>query len=319
MKSEISGPIAVLGIFVADASFRGTRLPKMGETLLGDAFHLSPGGKGSNQAVAAARAGKDAGGMVGFVGKLGQDAFATLAYELWKQAGVIPHVTVGEHATGAAAIFIETHTGNNAIIVCPSIGTAFREEELEPHRQVIESAQIFLTQLEVPIEVAQAGLKMAREAGGVTILNPAPARPLEDNMLKLCHYVTPNETEAEAMTGITVDSMEGARRAAEILCEKGVGCAIITLGERGAYVHGHAHGGERGEISTLIPAIKVEKIVETTGAGDAFNGGFAVALAEGKDVIQAVQFGCATAGLSVTKKGAADSMPTRKDIEQWLK
>jgi ribokinase len=301
-------PIVILGIFVADTAYRAERQPKMGETILGKSFVLGPGGKGSNQSVAAAMAG----GKVHFITRLGDDAFADIARATWGRAGVHPEVTIdAESYTGAAYIFIEDATGNNAIIVSPGAAGRVSVEDVEAKRTLIESAAIFVTQLEQPIPAAHRALEIARAAGVTTILNPAPAAPLTDAMLGLCDYVTPNESEAESLTGIPVRSIADAERAADALIARGVGAAIITLGSNGALYRDKTR-------SVHVPVISAGPVVETTGAGDAFNGGFAVALSEGRDVVDAVRFGCATAGISVTRPGTAPSMPARAEIDTLL-
>ena len=301
-------PIVILGIFVADTAYRAERQPKMGETILGKSFVLGPGGKGSNQAVAAAMAG----GKTHFITRLGRDAFADIAQATWARAGVIPEVTIdADSYTGAAYIFIEDATGNNAIIVAPGAAGRVSTADVDASRALIESAAIFLTQLEQPIPAAQHALKIARAAGVTTILNPAPAAHLSDDILALCDFITPNETEAEALTGLPVTSIPQAETAADVLLAKGVGTVIITLGANGALYRDRTR-------SVHVPVISAGPVVETTGAGDAFNGGFAVALSEGQSVIDAVRFGCATAGISVTRPGTAPSMPSRAEIDTLL-
>ena len=302
------GHIAILGVFVADTSYRADRAPKMGETIMGKSFALGPGGKGSNQSVAAARAG----GEVHFITRLGQDPFADMALSTWKGAGVTPQVT--QHAdsyTGAAYIFVEEATGNNAIIVCPGAGMEITPEDVEARSDIIGGASVFVTQLEQPIDAAMRGLQIARAGGAVTILNPAPAAPLPDEIYPLCDYVTPNESEAESLTGVAVTDVASATRAAEVFLSKGTRNALITLGENGALLHD-------GSRAVHVPAFNAGTVVETTGAGDAFNGGFAVALAEGLDPAEAVRFGAATAGISVTRPGTAPSMPSREEIAALL-
>jgi ribokinase len=280
----------------------------MGETIIGNSFALGPGGKGSNQAVAAARLGAD----VTFLSKLGRDPFADMALKTWADAGVKPMVTQSDDdATGAAYIFIEEATGDNAIIICPGVAATIAISDVESNADLIGAAAAFMTQLEQPMDAAVRGLEIAREAGVRTILNPAPASSLPEGMLALCDYVTPNETEAEALTGVAVSSPDDARRAAEVFLSKGVGAAVITLGERGALFHTARH-------SELVPAVDAGPVVETTGAGDAFNGGFATALARGDDPLDAVRFGCAAAGISVTRPGTAPSMPTLADVEALM-
>ena len=301
-------PIVILGIFVADTSYRAQRQPKMGETILGKSFVLGPGGKGSNQAVAASMAG----GKTHFITRLGDDAFAEIAQATWKKAGVHPEITIDPDSyTGAAYIFIEDATGNNAIIVSPGAAGRVSTADVDANKLLIESASIFVTQLEQPIPAAHHALQIARSAGVTTILNPAPAAPLSDDILALCDYITPNETEAEALTGLPVTTIAQAEAAADALLAKGVGTVIITLGSNGALYRDRTR-------SVHVPVISAGPVVETTGAGDAFNGGFAVALSEGQNVTDAVRFGCATAGISVTRAGTAPSMPSRAEIDALL-
>jgi ribokinase len=301
-------PIVILGIFVADTAYRAARQPKMGETILGTSFVLGPGGKGSNQSVAAAMAG----GKTHFITRLGRDAFADIARATWAKAGVIPEVTEDpESYTGAAYIFLEEATGNNAIIVAPGAAGRVSVADVEAKKALIESAAVFVTQLEQPIPAAHRALETARAAGVTTILNPAPAAALTDAMLALCDYITPNESEAESLTGIPVVTVQDAERAADALMARGVGAVIITLGANGALYRDATR-------SVHVPVISAGPVVETTGAGDAFNGGFAVALSEGRDVIDAVRFGCATAGISVTRAGTAPAMPARAEIDALL-
>lgn len=297
--------VAVLGIFVADTSFRAPRQPNMGETLIGSQFSLGPGGKGSNQAVAVARLGVP----VSMITSLGRDDFAGIADKMWETEGVTPVVTrLDDTYTGAAYIFIEEETGNNAIIVCPGAAATISAEQVEAARQTIEDASVFITQLEQPVEAARRGLEIARAAGVITIFNPAPAVSVDDGIFALCDYLTPNESETEGLTGVAVKSVHDARKAAAIFLAKGVGTAVITLGEDGVLVHNR-------EISEHLPAIKVGPVVETTGAGDAFNGGMAAAMARGMPPLEAARFGCAVAGISVTRPGTAPSMPTLEETK----
>jgi len=301
-------PIVILGVFVADTAYRAVRQPKLGETILGNDFKLGPGGKGSNQSVAAARLGAD----IAFVTRLGNDAFADLAKKTWEDAGVTPVVTFDpESYTGAAYIFVEEATGNNAIIISPGAAAKIAIADIEANADLIRSASVFVTQLEQPLPAAVRALEIARQAGVTTILNPAPAASLDDRIFTLCDYLTPNETETEELTGMPVTSIEEARAAGDALLKKGVGGAVITLGERGVLYHD-------GKTSEVVPAFKAGAVVETTGAGDAFNGGFATGLAEGMPPLEAVRFGCAVAGISVTRPGTAPSMPTRAEVRDLL-
>lgn len=300
------GQVVILGVFVADTAYRADRMPKMGETIMGNSFALGPGGKGSNQAVACARMGA----QTHMISKLGRDDFAKLALETWAEAGVTPHVEQIAHSyTGAAHIFIEESTGDNAIIIAPGAAALIGTGDIDAQTDLIAGADVFVTQLEQPMEAAVRGLQIARDAGVATILNPAPAATLPDGMLALCDYVTPNETECEALTGVAVHTPHDAAKACDVLRELGVKTPIITMGEQGAYLYGHG----------LVPAVNAGAVVETTGAGDAFNGGFAAAISEGLTAVEAAQYGCATAGLSVTKAGTAPSMPTRATVDALLK
>ncbi len=305
MNEVQTGRVAILGIFVADVAFRAARQPKIGETIMGSEFRLGPGGKGANQAVAVARLG----GGVDFITMLGRDDFADMALGNWKTEGVNPIVKqVDDSYTGAAYIFLEETTGENAIIVCPGAAGLISPAFVLSARDRIESAKVFVTQLEQPVEAARTGLQIARDAGVITILNPAPAAPLDDEIFPLCDYVTPNESETEALTGVAVTTVDDAIVAAEIFLAKGVGAAVITLGENGVLF-------QNREGSEHVPAVRVGPVVETTGAGDAFNGAMALALARGAAALDAVKFGCTVAGISVTRAGTAPSMPSLAEVE----
>lgn len=300
--------VAILGIFVADLAFRANRMPGIGETIAGSGFKMGPGGKGSNQAVAAARAG----GAVTFISKIGKDDFGTVAKATWAREGITARVVeVADQPTGAAYIFVNDRTGENAIIVVPGAAGTICAGDVEAAGDAIRSAAVFVTQLEQPVPAARRGLEIAREAGVVTIFNPAPAEAFDDAIYALCDYVTPNESEAAMLTGIAVAGIDDARRAGDLLLKKGVGTALITLGEQGALLHAR-------DRSVHIPAFKAGQVVETAGAGDAFNGGFAAAIARGDDPVSAARFGSAVAGISVTRAGTAPSMPTLAEVETLL-
>jgi ribokinase len=303
-----NGFVVVMGSYVADVAFRTEKLPAWGETYMGTEFKLGPGGKGSNQAVAAARAGA----KVSFISKLGRDAFGDLARKTYREEGIdTKHLLETHSATGAAAIIIDALKGENAIIVVPGACFELTPQEVEQARDLIGKASIFVTQLELSLPTVEYGLKLAHSLGIPTILNPAPGCKLPDSIFQYCDYMTPNETEVEILTGIHVASVADAELAADALLARGVRNAIITLGAQGALVK---------NATTLqhVPACLAGEVVETTGAGDAFNGGFAVALAEGKDIVQAARFGCAVAGISVTRPGTAPSMPSRKEVDDLL-
>ena len=301
--------IVILGVFVADTAYRASRQPKIGETIIGNEFSLGPGGKGSNQAVAAALAG----GNVHFISRLGKDDFANMAISLWEKSGITPHVTqYSDSYTGAAYIFIEDKTGNNAIIVSPGAAANINDDDITANKKLIQGSRVFMTQLEQSLDAAGTALSFAKEGGAITILNPAPAQPLGENILKLCDFVTPNEIEAEQITGTPVKSINDAEIAAGKLLEKGASAAVITLGEQGALFK------DNNQIIHQ-PSYEVGPVVETTGAGDAFNGGLAVALAEEMPIDKALRFACATASISVTRQGTAPSMPDRHEIDTLIK
>lgn len=300
--------VVILGVFVADTSYRAGRMPRIGETLLGERFVLGPGGKGSNQAVAASRLGVE----THMITRLGADPFGDMALAVWAEAGVRPAVVRdAESYTGAAFIFVEAGTGDNAIIIAPGAAGRISPADIDAQAALIRRAGVFVTQLEQPLAAAARGLLIARKAGVRTILNPAPAQALGDDVLGLCDFLTPNETEIEELTGIAVDSDDAARKAAEALLARGVGAVVVTLGARGALYHDR-------ERSVVVAATPAGPVVETTGAGDAFNGGFAAALARSVDPVEAVRFGCAVAGISVTRPGTAPSMPTLAEVEALL-
>ncbi len=301
--------VAILGIFVADLAFRAARPPEMGETILGSGFKMGPGGKGSNQAVAAARAGA----QVSFISRLGKDAFGDIALATWKAEGITPRVSISEtDPTGAAYIFVSDQTGDNAIIVVAGAAAGISPADVEAAREAIESSGIFVTQLEQPLEAARSGLEIARAAGVTTLFNPAPAAPVPGDLYALCDYVIPNETECTALSGLPVASIEDARKAGEWFLSKGAGHALITLGARGALLHSRSR-------SIVIDAFQAGKAVETAGAGDSFVGAFAAALAEGQSPEDAARFGCAAAGISVTRPGTAPAMPKRAEIDALLR
>lgn len=300
--------VAILGIYVADLAFRAARQPAMGETILGSSFTMGPGGKGSNQTVAAARAG----GKVTFITKLGRDDFGDRALAMYAREGVeVRAEQVADNSTGAAYIFVQDGTGANAIIVVAGAAGTISAADVEQNRDVIENAAVFMTQLEQPIPAAMRGLEIARAAGTTTIFNPAPAAELDDAIYKLCDYITPNESEASMLTGVAVTDVASARAAGDVLLGKGVGCALITLGGNGSLLHTR-------EKSLHIPVFSAGAVVDTTGAGDAFNGGFAAALARGETPEAAARYGSATAGISVTRPGTAPSMPLKRETDALL-
>ena len=306
----MSKSISILGIFVADLTFRTERMPNKGETYIGNSFKLGPGGKGSNQAVAARRAGAE----TKFITKIGKDTFGEMAMKLYADEGINSKYVweIPDMSTGAASIVVNEETGDNAIIVVPGAADAMVPDDLDTAEAGIADCAFFMASLEVPIPVMQHGLEVAKRNGVPTILNPAPAAILPDEVYGLSDYFTPNETEAAILAGIPVVTIEDAEEAAKILLQRGIDTVVITLGENGAYVRNSG-------INQHVPAFDMgDKVLETTGAGDAFNGGFAYALAEGMSLIEAVRFGSATAAISVTRLGTAPAMPVNSEIQDLL-
>jgi ribokinase len=302
-------PIVIMGVFAVDLSFRTPAMPVWGETLRGSEFRMGPGGKGSNQAVVAARLGGD----VYFISKVGRDSFGALARQTLEAETIHTEFLFQSEnsSTGAALIVVDDIKGENAIVVVPGAADALTTHEIEQATARIASAACFMTQLELPLPLVEYGLRLARHLGVPTILNPAPACDLPDSILKLCNYLVPNETEAAALTGMPVTSLEQAACAADVLLARGVGNVVVTLGGRGALV-------KTDTLAVHVEAFHAGKVAETTGAGDALNGGFAVGLSEGMDLVNSVRLGCAAAGISVTRYGTAPSMPRRNEVDAIL-
>ena len=294
--------ISVLGIFVADISFSGPKIPSVGETILGDSYNIGPGGKGCNQAIAISRLG----GKVNFISKLGNDDYGKLAIDKLKKDNIdTSNIIISDkHKTGVAGIHIDRNTGKNAITVVRGAPSSLTVSEIDTN--LIKQSKIFLTQLEIPIEVTLHCLKAAKEYGLVNILNPAPACKLSDNFYRLIDYFTPNETEAEFYTGIKIKDENDAKKSAHKLLNLGIRKVIITLGEKGLFF---SDGKE--EISIKATS---DKAIDTTGAGDAFNGALAFGLSQKKSIRSCLELANKVAGLSTTKLGAGDGMPFIKDI-----
>ena len=301
--------ITVLGLFCADLITRTDRMPAWGETLHGRGFSLTAGGKGSNQAVAAACQGAS----VTFISRLGDDAFAALARDLYTRVGIdTTHIGIDAGvSTGTATILVDDARGDNAIVIDPGACARITGEDVNAAAARIAAADIFVCQLELPLALCEHGIALARQAGVPVILNPAPACPLPATFFEAIDYLTPNESEAAALVGHTVETDEQVKRAAATLRRWGVRNVLITLGERGVYIDSN---GFRG----IIPAINAGPVVDTIGAGDAFNGALAAALAEGEDLPGAARRACTAAGISVTRAGAAPSLPDRAEVDAQL-
>lgn len=299
--------ILVIGSSNMDLVVQVPRCPAAGETLFGSSFTTNYGGKGANQAVAVARIGSG----VTFMTKLGNDTFGQQMRQHFSEEGMdLTHIlTDAESPTGTALITVEDK-GENRIIVVPGANARLTENDVESLSAEINSCRFVLTQLEIPLPTVLRVAEMTSAAGKQLILNPAPARPLPDSLLQKVFLITPNETEAEILTGIRVSDAESARRTALWFREKGVQQIVITMGSQGAFVF-------TDDFQEMVPAYKV-KAIDTTAAGDVFNGALTVALSEGKTTADAARFGCAASALAVMRPGAQSSIPTRTEIDAFL-
>lgn len=300
--------IVVIGSSNTDMIIQVPRIPRPGETVLGGRFSSAAGGKGANQAVAAARAG----GNVTFIACVGMDGIGSEAVAGFEKDGIdISCITRDpEFPSGVALIFVGAN-GENSIAVAGGANMALTPEKIHQSSKEILSADILVMQLESPLESVEAAAKLAFEKHIPVVLNPAPAQSLSDELLEKITVLTPNESEAELLTGMAVTGPDSAREAAALLHKRGVEQVIITMGAQGAYVS--APG-----LEALVPGFPVEP-VDTTAAGDVFNGTLSVALAEGRPLEKAVRFATAAAALSVTKLGAQPSAPDRTEIEAFLR
>jgi ribokinase len=297
--------ISVLGIFVADISFSGNKIPSIGETILGTNYNIGPGGKGCNQAIAIARLG----GTVNFISKLGKDTYGDLATNTLRNNNIDTSTITysNDFQTGVAGIMVDKNTGMNAINVITGAPSTLTINEVEKHIEVINNSKIFLTQLEIPKEVTLHCLKKAKENKVITILNPAPASEISNEFFKYVDYFTPNETEAEFYTGIKISNEIEAKKASIKLLNLGLKKVVITLGKKGLFY-------TDGKEDIYIKALSLNKVLDTTGAGDAFNGGLAFALSENKSIKEALNLANQVAGLSTLKLGAGNAMPTLKEL-----
>ena len=299
--------IVVVGSSNTDFAVRVDRMPRPGETVLGGAFHQAAGGKGANQAVAAARAGGD----VAFIACVGADALGDQAIEGFVSDGIDTTLVArtSKAASGVALILVDQQ-GENSIAVASGANAALTPDHLKQAQEAITEADVLVVQLEIPMETVRAAVEMAAKADVDVVLNPAPAQPLENDLLEKVAVLTPNETEAVQLTGVEVDDGEALDRAAEALLAKGVGAVLLTLGPRGVFV-------ATPDVRQQVPGFRVEA-VDTTAAGDVFNGALAVALAEGRPLVEAARFANAAAALSVTRQGAQPSAPHRAAIEKLI-
>lgn len=302
------GHITVVGSYVVDLMSRTPHMPKPGETVLGGPFRMGPGGKGGNQAVAAARQGS----QVYMVTKVGDDQFGKDALQNFINENIeTRYVFVDQkEATGAALIAVDNNSENMIVVALGACGK-LTADDVAKAEETIRDSSVVLVQLETSIEAVTTTLALAAKHHVPVILNPAPYQEFPQELLKNVTYITPNETEASLLTGIEVIDEETANQAAKMLFDRGVPQIVITLGKKGCYYYS---GGDSG---MLYPGFPVAA-VDTTGAGDAFNGGFAHALAKKSSMEEAIRYANAVAALSVTKAGTAPAMPTKEEVARFL-
>lgn len=299
--------LVVLGSVNADHVLQVPSFPRPGETLHGQGYCVIPGGKGANQAVAAARLGAD----VAFIACVGDDSFGVNIRQVFAKDGInIEAVMIEKNKPTGIAMIQVAASGENSICISAEANGCLTESRLQPHAHLIADADMLLMQLETPLEAIISAAKIAAEADTKVVLNPAPAQPLTDDLLKLVDIITPNETEAEQLTGIKVNDMASAGRAAEKLHSKGIKLVMITLGSQGVWVSENGQGQQ-------IKGFRV-KAVDTTAAGDTFNGALLTRLLEGADLADAVRFAHAAAAITVCGVGAQSSIPYRNAVDNFL-
>lgn len=300
--------ILVLGSVNMDLVVRTTHIPLPGETVLGSDFRTFPGGKGANQAVAAARQGA----KVAFIGRVGRDDFGQQLMEQLKSEGIdIQNISIDDTAPSGIASITLDENGENCIVVAPGANYTLTTTHIDRAEKVFKSADILLTQLEIPLEVIISAAKKASEQGLKIVLNPAPARILPEELLRLVDVLIPNENECEILSGLPVNTLADIEEASLFLLNQGVGCVIVTMGSRGAFFK------QSDQCGIHVPAFNVD-VVDTTAAGDSFVGSLVVALAEGESISRAVRRGCAAGALATTRLGAQPSIPTKDEVYQFL-
>ena len=296
--------IMVIGSSNTDLLIKTNRIPDPGETVLGGTFMMNAGGKGANQAVAVARIG----GGVKFVAKIGDDMFGQRSLESYARDGIdISYIIKDGAAPSGMALITVDAAGENCIVVAPGANDRLTPADVDAVADAIRRSEYLLMQLEIPMPAVEYAAAIAREAGTKVILNPAPAAVLSDGLLSGLYMITPNRSESQLLTGVVVDGWEGAERAADVLLARGVRNVVVTLGSLGALVRS-------GEVSERIPAHRVDA-VDTTAAGDVFNGALCVGLAEGRTLVEAVRFATCASAISVARMGAQSSIPTRAELD----
>ena len=299
-----SSKIVVIGSSNTDMLVTSDKLPEHGETIIGGEFIMNPGGKGANQAVAAARLG----GNITFISKVGNDIFGNQAIGNLKNEGIrTEYIIQDPNSPSGVALIMVNKKGENCISVAPGANGKLLPEEIEKCKSIIDRSDILLIQLEIPLKTVERAIQTARKSNTKIILDPAPAYKLPGEILENVHIITPNESEAQQITGIEVNSIESARKAATRLKEMGPEIAIVTLGARGAYV--------KSEALDQLVSTKEVNAMDTTAAGDTFNGALAIGISEQMSLLDAIEFANSAASVTVTKMGAQSSIPYRRELK----
>ena len=299
--------ICIIGSIGYDLTTYMYQFPKAGETIVGKKFIQNPGGKGDNQAIAAARAG----GNVTFIGAVGDDNYGELLKKSLEANKVITHLKIVPNMSSQIATILIDETGENRIVIVPGANNFVDKKQIDDNFDIIKECDIILMQLEIPMETVEYVVDKFYELNKILILNPAPGAELSDNIIKKCTYLTPNENEIGLITKMPYDSIDNIKLAAKCLIDKGAQNVLVTLGEKGAYL-------KNKDKDIIIPTMKV-KAVDTTGAGDCFNGVFAMYLALGKSVIEAIKYANVASSISVTRPGTVPSLPYKEEVEEKFK
>lgn len=299
--------IVVIGSSNIDLVVNTDRVPQSGETILGNEFIINYGGKGANQALTVLRIG----GGVSFISKIGNDIFGSQMRRHFEEEGMdVSHVFTDMSAPSGVAFITVDNKAENRIVVVPGANDNLSEEDVDNAKLAVKQCEIMVLQLEIPMTSVRYAVRMAASLGKKVIVNPAPACPLAGEFLRDIYLITPNETEAGILTGISVVDEESAQKAAAVLLQQGVQNVVITLGAKGALVY-------NSNVSVFVPAYRV-KAVDTTAAGDVFNGALAVALSEGRTLTDATYFACAASAISVAHSGAQNSIPFRDELDDFI-
>ena len=299
--------ICIIGSIGYDLTTYMYQFPKAGETIVGKKFIQNPGGKGDNQAIAAARAGGD----VTFIGAVGDDNYGELLKKSLEANNVKTHMKIVPNMSSQIATILIDETGENRIVIVPGANNFVDKKQIDDNFGIIKECDIILMQLEIPMETVEYVIDKFYELNKILILNPAPGAELSDNIIKKCTYLTPNENEIGLITKMPYDTIDNIKLAAKSLIDKGAQNILVTLGEKGAYL-------KNKDKDIIIPTMKV-KAVDTTGAGDCFNGVFAMYLGLGKSVIEAIKYANVASSISVTRPGTVPSLPYKEEVEEKFK